>query len=195
MAEAGNFDEIDADIYVRYIGNLERIRSNSLPSLEPLPTPCGFWLVGPSGAGKSRGVRSRYPLVYPKPLNKWWDGYSSQPYVLLDDVDENQSSWIGNFLKIWSDHYPFIAEKKGGSRLIRPEKIIVTSQYHIEHLFKDGCLIQALNRRFTVINVEEDQPIQWPELIARAAQGEARLGSSHISAPATPLGVVLASPN
>jgi len=162
MAEAGTFESIPADIYVRYIGNLERIRSAFLPPLEPLAAPCGIWLIGESGAGKSRGVRTQYPLVYPKPLNKWWDGYTDQKVVLLDDVDENQSSWIGNFLKIWADHYPFIAEKKGGSRLIRPEQLIVTSQYPIEHLFKEGLLQQALVRRFRVISVEEGQPIQWP---------------------------------
>jgi len=162
MAQTGSFEEIPADIYIRYIGNLERIRANHLPPLESLETPCGIWLLGPSGAGKSRGVRSQFPLVYPKPLNKWWDGYTDQKCVLLDDVDDNQSSWIGNFLKIWSDHYPFIAEKKGGSRLIRPDLIIVTSQYPIEHLFKCGLLQQALNRRFTVVHVEKDIPIGWP---------------------------------
>lgn len=161
MAEKGTFEEIPADIYVRYIGNLERIRSAFLPPLEPLAAPCGIWLVGESGAGKSRGVREQYPLVYPKPLNKWWDGYTDQKHVLLDDVDENQSTWIGNFLKIWSDHYPFIAEKKGGSRLIRPEKVIVTSQYPIEHLFKEGLLQQALVRRFRVVVVLEGVPIDW----------------------------------
>lgn len=163
MAEKGQFEEIPSDIYIRYINNIERIRSNHLPPLEPLAEVCGVWLIGDSGAGKSRGVRSKFPLVYPKPLNKWWDGYSNQTHVLLDDVDENQQSWIGNFLKIWSDHYPFIAEKKGGSRLIRPEMIIVTSQYSIEHLFVgDRKLMSALNRRFKVIQVKNDVPIDWP---------------------------------
>jgi len=160
MAEAGTFEQIPADIYVRYIGNLERIRSNSLPPLEPLETPCGVWLIGASGAGKSRGVRTQFPLIYPKPLNKWWDGYTNQTHVLLDDVDENQSSWIGHFLKIWADHYPFIAEKKGGSRLIRPDAIIVTSQYSIDHLFKCRLLIDALLRRFKVVQVVPDVPVE-----------------------------------
>lgn len=162
MAQTGQFEDIPADIYIRYIGNLERIRSNHLPPLEPLETPCGIWLIGASGVGKSRGVRTQFPLVYPKPLNKWWDGYTDQTHVLLDDVDENQTSWIGNFLKIWADHYPFIAEKKGGSRLIRPQSIIVTSQYSIDHLFKCRLLIDALARRFTVVEVNENLPIDWP---------------------------------
>jgi len=159
MAKEGRFDDIPADIYVRYIGNLHRIYRDHLPPLESLPSTCGTWIVGPTGSGKSRGVRDAFPLIFPKPLNKWWDGYDSQPHVLLDDVDHNQSSWIGHFLKIWADHYPFIAEKKGGSRLIRPERIIVTSQYHIYELFQDQELIAALNRRFTVVNKIKDEVI------------------------------------
>lgn len=151
LAKEGKFDDIPADIYIRYIGNLERIYRSYLPTIEPLPTTCGFWLRGPTGSGKSRGVRNAYPLVYPKPLNKWWDGFDNHSHVLIDDVDHNQSTWIGNFLKIWADHYPFIAEKKGGSRLIRPQKVFVTSQYSIEELFSDKELVLALNRRFTLI--------------------------------------------
>ncbi|AMB42962.1 putative Rep protein [Circovirus-like genome DCCV-5] len=161
LAKEGKFDQIPADIYIRYIGNLHRIYREILPPLEPLPATCGRWLLGRTGSGKSKGVRSAFPLVYPKPLNKWWDGYDDHTHVLLDDVDHNQSSWIGNFLKIWSDHYPFIAEKKGGSRLIRPELIIVTSQYSIRELFNDNELVLALERRFQVINVNKDEPIEW----------------------------------
>jgi len=161
LAKEGRFDDIPADIYVRYIGNLQRIYRDTLPPLDPLPNTCGRWLLGPTGSGKSRGVREAYPLVYPKPLNKWWDGYDNQTHVLLDDVDHNQSQWIGNFLKIWADHYPFIAEKKGGSRLIRPELLIVTSQYSIEELFNDKELVLALNRRFKLINVNKDIPIEF----------------------------------
>jgi len=166
LAKEGKFDEIPADIYVRYIGNLQRIFRDTLPPLDPLPNTCGYWLVGPTGSGKSKGVRDAYPLVYPKPLNKWWDGYDSQTHVLLDDVDHNQSSWIGNFLKIWADHYPFIAEKKGGSRLIRPEMIIVTSQYLITDLFSDNELVLALTRRFRVLSVNKGEKIVWYMTIA-----------------------------
>lgn len=150
LAKEGKFDEIPADIYVRYIGNLHRIHRENMAPVESLSSTCGVWLFGPTGSGKSRGAREAYPLIYPKPLNKWWDGYNSQEEVLIDDVDYGQVSWIGNFLKIWCDHYPFIAEKKGGSVLIRPKKVIVTSQYRIEDLFIDGEMKSALLRRFNV---------------------------------------------
>lgn len=173
LAKEGKFEEIPADIYIRYIGNLERIYRRGLPSIEPLSSTCGIWLFGRTGAGKSRGVRSNHPKLYPKPLNKWWDGYSDQEVVLLDDVDYNQTSWIGNFLKIWSDHYPFIAEMKGGSRLIRPKRVIVTSQYTIQNLFTDVALQEALLRRFKVINKIEGVPVEWSPMSVEDAQNRA----------------------
>lgn len=91
-------------------------------------------------------------------MSKWWDSYSDQEVVLIDDVDYNQVNWIGYFLKIWSDHYPFIAEVKGGSKLIRPKKVIVTSQYSIDNLFNDEELKKALKRRFKeIVKVEGEE--------------------------------------
>jgi len=162
MAKEGKFDAIPSDIYIRYLGNLHRIFRETLPPVDPLPNTCGLWLLGATGSGKSRGVRAHFPLLYPKPMNKWWDGYQDHDHVLLDDVDHNQSAWLGNFLKIWADHYPFIAEKKGGSMLIRPKHLIVTSQYTIEEIFSDVELRAALNRRFTLINVYTNKDIIWP---------------------------------
>jgi len=163
LAKEGKFDEIPADIYVRYIGNLQRIFRDTLPPLESLTDVCGLWLMGSTGVGKSRGARLKFPGLYPKPLNKWWDGYRDHETVLLDDVDHGQSAWIGNFLKIWGDHYPFIAEKKGGSQLIRPKRIIVTSQYPISLLFTDPELSAALERRYRFVPVQLDKDIVWPE--------------------------------
>lgn len=154
-AKEGRFDDVPADIYIRYVGNLHRIRRDVLPAVESLPNTVGYWIRGPTGSGKSRGVRELYPGLYPKPMSKWWDSYSEQEVVLIDDVDYNQSSWIGYFLKIWADHYPFIAEVKGGSKLIRPKKVIVTSQYSIDNLFNDEEMRKALKRRFKVFEKVE----------------------------------------
>ena len=150
MAKEGKFDDIPADIYVRYIGNLQRIHRESLPPIDSLPHTTGLWVMGPTGVGKSRSVREEFPGLYPKPLNKWWDGYKGNKQVLIDDVDPSHGSWIGSFLKIWADHYPFIAEKKGGSELIRPERIICTSQYRLDQIFTDSEVLKALERRFEI---------------------------------------------
>lgn len=111
------------------------------------------WVYGLSGVGKSYYAHNTYPLRYTKPHNRWWDGYKDQEVVVLDDIGKSQATWVGDFLKIWADHYPFIADFKGKSRMIRPKKIVVTSNYSIEELFPDTNVSEPLLRRFKVIHM------------------------------------------
>jgi len=114
----------------------------------------GTWIYGPSGCGKSRYAREQFSPHYDKPLSKWWDGYQYQANVIIDDVDVGQAQWLGYFLKRWADHYPFPAEQKGTTIQIRPENIIVTSQWSIQEVFgHDNRLVTALRRRYKVIKM------------------------------------------
>lgn len=74
----------------------------------------------------------------------------------MDDVDLDNKH-LGNFLKRWADHYAFRAEFKGGSRMICPEIIIVTSQYLPCSIFTDPALIVALERRFTIVDLTPNE--------------------------------------
>jgi hypothetical protein len=115
----------------------------------------GIWIFGASGSGKSSGVRQAVDRgnLYEKLLNKWWDNYTEQPVILLDDVGPTHKH-LGEFLKRWADHYPFRAEYKGGSRMINPEWVIVTSQYRIGDIFGDDAqLVAALLRRFEYVEL------------------------------------------
>jgi len=59
-------------------------------------------------------------------------------------------------LKKWADHNPFNGEIKGGTLIdIRPEKIIVLSNYTIEQCFPRQEDYLPLSRRFKVINFPE----------------------------------------
>ena len=84
-------------------------------------------------------------------MNKWWDGYNHEACCVLDDFDPSHGKYLSYFLKIWADHYPFNAEVKGGMFEIRPDIIIVTSQYNIWQCFEDGETIQAITRRFQIM--------------------------------------------
>ena len=109
-----------------------------------------LWLTGEPGTGKTRYVWNNFQDLYVKSLNKWWDGYHGQENVLLDDWDPNHKVLIWH-LKIWADRYPFNAETKGSSMMIRPQKIIITSNYTIEECFENPEDVKAIRRRFKVI--------------------------------------------
>lgn len=158
LAKAGRLEEIDADIRVRLYSTLLRIQRDFMPEVQALGGVCGVWIHGLSGCGKTRSVLSKYPEAYIKPRSIWWDGYQSEPVVLLDDLD-NFDVRLGGLLKHWADFAPFIAEKKGGSIKIRPERLIVTSQFTIEEIWSDTQTRDALLRRFTVVPKTHGQAI------------------------------------
>lgn len=108
------------------------------------------WHVGPPGCGKSRKYQEMEG-VFTKMTNKWWDGYDNEKVVLFEDWDPT-NHYLGHHLKIWADRYPFMAETKGFTVKIRPQKIVITSNYSIEECFPNQPMIgQALLRRFNVI--------------------------------------------
>lgn len=158
LAKVGDIEQIDADIRLRLYSSIRRIEKDFMPTVERLTAPCGIWIFGLSGAGKSRSVLDTYPELYPKPRNKWWDGYQREEVVLLDDIDKFDVA-LGGQLKHWADCYPFIGEAKGTSVKIRPKKLFVTSQYKIEEIWQDNETREALNRRFTIIEKREGQNI------------------------------------
>lgn len=146
-AEEGTTKEEYPDIYFRYNGTVNRLCRKQF---EPLSETCGIWYHGPSGSGKSKSARSNFPGLYDKLLNKWWDNYDGEDVVLLDDLDHFHAPQMGSALKRYADHYPFRAEVKNSSMLIRPKIIVVTSQYTIEELWPEIELQTALLRRFKV---------------------------------------------
>ena len=130
-----------------------RLLALHAPETKPLDGElCHEWWTGPTGTGKSRLVWELYPSHFAKTLNKWWDGYSFQEVVVIEEwAPRNECT--ASFLKIWADRYAFTCEVKGAMLpMIRPKKIIVLSNYTIEQCFpqKEDC--DPLLRRFKVIN-------------------------------------------
>ena len=70
-----------------------------------------------------------------------------QDTVLIDDIEQDEKYMLGMLKKI-AQHKPFVAEDKyGGLRLIRPKRILVTSNYHPNEIWENKE-VKALNRRF-----------------------------------------------
>jgi len=74
-AQKGLISEIPGDIAIRCYANIKRIESDFMAIVPNSREPCGVWIHGESGAGKSYSVHFRYPGLYNKMRNKWWDGY------------------------------------------------------------------------------------------------------------------------
>lgn len=149
LAKAGRLEEIDADVYVKNRFSLLSIAKEHAPMPPDHTDTTGFWFYGAPGTGKSRTAREENPGYYLKSCNKWWDGYKGEETVIIDDLDTTHAC-LGYHLKIWADRYAFPAEIKGGKINIRPQKIIITSNYEPSEIWKDQVTIDAIYRRFSI---------------------------------------------
>ena len=105
------------------------------------------WHYGDPGTGKTLHCIQTWPDYYEKDKTKYWNGYNEQETVLIDDIEQDEKFMLGMLKKI-AQHKPFVAEDKyGGLRLIRPKRILVTSNYHPNEIWEKKEF-KALDRRF-----------------------------------------------
>lgn len=95
------------------------------------------WYWGPSGTGKTYTAEQESLGDYWISLHslRWWDGYTGQKYVIIDDM-RGDFCTFHEFLRI-IDRYPYRVEFKGGSTWLQPstEVIIVTSCFPPEKMW------------------------------------------------------------
>lgn len=100
-------------------------------------------LYGPTGTGKSKWALEQFPGAYWKQRSNWWDGYTGQSVVVLDEF----YGWLPyDLLLRLADRYPLLVETKGGQTTFLAKTIIITTNKKPENWYKDAYFA-ALKRR------------------------------------------------
>lgn len=156
-AKSGNIEEIEPEHQLRYYRTIKAIAEDNRKAPPHLThtrvNSPNFWIYGPTNTGKSHRAREIVgPDHYAKiAANKWWDKYKYEKTVLIEDIDKTHA-YQGYYLKIWADKYAFPVEIKNGYISIRPEVIVVTSNYAIDEIFPPD-VAGPLKQRFQVIHM------------------------------------------
>lgn len=152
----GRYEDIPSDIYIKYFGNLKKIKIQSRQDPIHLPenTVLAEWWYGDSRTGKSHAAREELKLKfngeepYDKPCNtKWWCGYNDEQGIIIDDIEPSHAYMLF-YLKRWLDRYTYIAETKNGHFKIRPKYIIITSNYHPNQIWPGKTELDPIMQRF-----------------------------------------------
>jgi len=151
-------EDVPADIKCRHLKSIEYAvtrEADSMRKLSNLEFSSNEWRWGDPKSGKSEGARLENPDHYVKLVrSKWFDNYKHEPCVIIEDIDP-ESAKSAQFLKTLADIYPLPVEVKGGTMMIRPKRIIVTSNYHPSDIFS-GVDLEAILRRFLVLHFVHD---------------------------------------
>jgi len=134
--------------YIKYHRGIEKLAESYAPAVPTWRNMHVTWVWGPSGCGKTKMAYEMDPGLYRLMLpNKngviWWDGYTGQKTVLIDDLDgEIPFRTLLHYL----DRYPLKVQTKGGTINVRYEHVIITSNPPMETMYH-SIDITPLQRR------------------------------------------------
>ena len=150
LAKSGDLGDIPSGIRVRSYFALRAIASDHGKPVSMVRTVRVFW--GATGTGKSRRAWDEAGEdAYSKcPRTKFWDGYQSQPSVVIDEFRGGID--VSHLLR-WFDRYPVRVEIKGSTRPFNAGEIWITSNLPPSDWYPDidHVTYAALLRRFTLV--------------------------------------------
>lgn len=138
--------------YLRYERSLTRYILLRTPQRDFHTEALVYW--GPTGSGKSHHARElggpgAFWLPKPRGQGAWWDGYTGQDTVVVDEF----YGWLPlDMLLRLVDQYPLSVETKGGSVQFVAKRIIITSNKPPDMWYQKispDAMPPALARRLT----------------------------------------------
>lgn len=123
--------------YIRYSAGIQKyFMMKSAKRNWPMKV---YWLWGATGVGKSREAwRIGGEDMYAKDVStEWWDGYTGQKSVILDDYRPSARLTFAYLLRLF-DRYGMTVQMKGGTAQFVSRIIFVTCPHDIKTTFS-GC--------------------------------------------------------
>jgi len=136
------------DMYVKYSRSFEKMfNAVMVPRTEP---PTVYWLYGLAGTGKTRLCVEKHASHYIKDGTPWWDGYTQQEAIIIDDFDNNIP--YRTLLRIL-DRYVYQGQVKGSYVQINSPFIYITCEFPPQHYWQGNELDQVTRRITSVQNI------------------------------------------
>lgn len=141
--------------FMKYSTGIMRF-SGLLPPKARSPNLRMFIFHGDTGTGKTRAAMM-FNDVFRKPLvGDWFDGYSGQATLLMDDFQGSKSIGRFDLLLAILDVYPVLLPVKGSFVWLEASTIIICTNIHPTLWYKDDfekspVLYSALKRRITEV--------------------------------------------
>lgn len=105
--------------------------------------PTVIWYYGATGTGKTRSAVEKSSSHYIKDHTQWWDGYEQQDVIIIDDFD---GKWpYRDFLRLL-DRYKYQGQMKGTYIPINSKFIIITCEFHPNHIYHGSQYAQVRRR-------------------------------------------------
>lgn len=134
--------------FMRYHGGIARYMEVTLELHRNWPMEFELWYGG-SGFGKSTLAASEFPDAYWKQPGEWWDGYTGQSVVIIDEF----KGWLPAILiNRLADATPLKVTVKGAMREFTARRVLIISNFLPHDWYtKEQVCLDAIRRRFTRI--------------------------------------------
>lgn len=137
------------DLYLRYSRSLEKMFNASMK--ERNTSPEVHWRWGLAGTGKTRYCIEKHPSHYIKDGTPWWDNYTQEEAIIIDDFDNNIP--YRTLLRLL-DRNKFQGQVKGSYVQVNSPYIYITCEYPPEYYWQGNELAQVTRRLTSVQEIK-----------------------------------------